>query len=43
MNRAIPIAGYGVGWASTLSNHSVGGVAIGTACNTNGNSPPVPR
>jgi CO/xanthine dehydrogenase Mo-binding subunit len=36
MSGTYPIAGYGVGWVSTLRTRSVGGVAIGQLCNTNG-------
>jgi CO/xanthine dehydrogenase Mo-binding subunit len=33
-----PIAGYGVGWNSTLRTRSVGGVALGSVCNANGSA-----
>jgi xanthine dehydrogenase YagR molybdenum-binding subunit len=33
-----PIAGYGVGWNSTLRSKSIGGVPIGTQCNANGSA-----
>ena len=33
-----PIAGYGVGWNSTLRSKSVGGMPIGTPCNANGSA-----
>jgi xanthine dehydrogenase molybdenum-binding subunit len=33
-----PIAGYGIGWNATLRSRAVGGVPIGTGCNSNGSA-----